>query len=124
MIRSHHAEIRATEEGRNARVVGNTVMVKSDTEHDLTWLVRVSVVGSVPMFVCEADRPNHKGHGRLHGEPGMCPCKHAAKSAKSLESRGFLRWDAGVWHLTPLAELFTSTAHLLPADPFAGLPSA
>ena len=74
------AEIRAVEEGHNARVMPDgSVLVKAES---------------------------HPGNYRVIIRPSLpVPCKHAAVAARRLEREGLARWDDGLWRLRERAQV-------------------
>jgi hypothetical protein len=70
------AEVRAVEEGHNARVLPDgSVLVKSES-HPGSYRISLPV-----------------------------PCKHAAVAARRLEREGLARWEDGTWRLRDRAQV-------------------
>jgi hypothetical protein len=98
-IQRHHlyglaAEIRAVEEGHNARVLPDgSILVKAES-HPGSY--RVSIRGidddGVLRFACTCRSGEYRSSLPV-------PCKHAALAARRLEREGLARWRDGTWRL-------------------------
>ncbi len=87
------AEIRAVEEGHNARVLPDgSILVKSDSGPG-SYQVRIhAVVAGVLYFGCGCPSGSYRTSLPV-------PCKHAALAGRRLEREGFARWRDGTWQL-------------------------
>jgi hypothetical protein len=104
MIQQHRlyglaAEIRAVEEGHNARVLPDgSILVKAES-HPVSY--RVSIRGiddGVLRFGCTCRSGEYRSSLPV-------PCKHAAVAARRLEREGLARWDDGSWRLRERAQV-------------------
>ena len=93
------AEIRAVEEGHNARVLSDgSILVKAES-HPGSY--RVSIRGiddGVLRFGCTCRSGEYRSSLPV-------PCKHAAVAARRLEREGLARWDDGSWRLREQAQV-------------------
>ena len=93
------AEVRAVEEGHNARVLPDgSILVKAES-HPGSY--RVSVRGidqGVLRFGCTCRSGEYRTALPV-------PCKHAALAARRLEREGLARWDDGRWRLRDRAQV-------------------
>jgi hypothetical protein len=92
------AEVRAVEEGHNARVLPDgSVLVKAESN---PGSYRVSIRGvrdGVLRFGCTCRSGAYRTSLPV-------PCKHAAVAARRLEREGLARWADGVWRLHERAQ--------------------
>jgi hypothetical protein len=104
MIQQHRlyglaAEIRAVEEGHNARVLPDgSILVKAES-HPGSY--RVSIRGiddGVLRFGCTCRSGEYRSSLPV-------PCKHTAVAARRLEREGLARWDDGSWRLRERAQV-------------------
>ncbi len=93
------AEIRAVEEGHNARVLPDgSIMVKSESGQG-SYLIRIhAVVGGVVYFGCTCPSGSYRTWLPV-------PCKHAALAGRRLEREGLARWVDGTWQLRGRAQV-------------------
>jgi hypothetical protein len=109
------AEIRAVEEGHNARVLPDgSILVKAESN---PGSYRVSIRGiddGVLWFGCSCPSGEHRTSMPV-------PCKHAALAARRLEREGLARWDDGSWRLRERAQV--RGARLLLARTIQGRPA-
>ena len=93
------AEIRAVEEGHNARVMPDgSILVKAES-HPGSY--RVTIRGldhGVLRFGCDCRSGQYRTALPV-------PCKHAALAARRLEREGLARWDDGSWRLRDRAQV-------------------
>ena len=93
------AEIRAVEEGHNARVLSDgSILVKAES-HPGSY--RVSIRGiddGVLRFGCTCRSGEYRSSLPV-------PCKHAAVAARRLEREGLAHWDDGCWRLRERAQV-------------------
>jgi hypothetical protein len=93
------AEVRAVEEGHNARVLPDgSILVKAES-HPGSY--RVSIRGidqDVLRFGCTCRSGEYRTALPV-------PCKHAALAARRLEREGLARWDDGRWRLRDRAQV-------------------
>jgi hypothetical protein len=93
------AEIRAVEEGHNARVLPDgSILVKAESN---PGSYRVSVRGiddGVLRFGCSCPSGEYRAWLPI-------PCKHAALAARRLEREGLARWEDGTWRLRERAQV-------------------
>jgi hypothetical protein len=93
------AEIRAVEEGHNARVLPDgSILVKAESN---PGSYRVSIRGiddGVLRFGCSCRSGEYRTSLPV-------PCKHAALAARRLEREGLARWDDGTWRLRERAQV-------------------
>jgi hypothetical protein len=108
------AEIRAVEEGHNARVLPDgSILVKAES-HPGNY--RVTIRGldhGILRFGCDCRSGQYRTALPV-------PCKHAALAARRLEREGLARWDDGSWRLRDRAQvrgarlLLARTVHYQP----------
>jgi hypothetical protein len=93
------AEIRAVEEGHNARVLPDgSILVKSES-HPGSYRVSIrGMVDGVLRFGCTCRSGEYRSALPV-------PCKHAALAARRLEREGLARWDDGSWRLRERAQV-------------------
>jgi hypothetical protein len=93
------AEIRAVEEGHNARVLPDgSILVKSES-HPGSYRVSIrGMVDGVLRFGCTCRSGEYRSALPV-------PCKHAALAARRLEREGLARWDDGNWRLRERAQV-------------------
>jgi hypothetical protein len=93
------AEIRAVEEGHNARVLPDgSILVKAES-HPGSY--RVTIRGldhGVLRFGCDCRSGQYRTALPV-------PCKHAALAARRLEREGLAHWDDGSWRLRDRAQV-------------------
>jgi hypothetical protein len=93
------AEIRAVEEGHNARVLPDgSILVKAES-HPGSY--RVTIRGldhGILRFGCDCRSGQYRTALPV-------PCKHAALAARRLEREGLARWDDGSWRLRDRAQV-------------------
>jgi hypothetical protein len=93
------AEIRAVEEGHNARVMPDgSILVKAESQ---PGSYRVSIRGiddGVLRFGCSCRSGAYRTSLPV-------PCKHAALAARRLEREGLARWADGGWRLRERAQV-------------------
>jgi hypothetical protein len=109
------AEIRAVEEGHNARVMPDgSILVKAESN---PGSYRVSIRGvddGVLRFGCSCRSGEYRTSLPV-------PCKHAALAARRMEREGLARWDTGSWRLRDRAQtrgarlLLSRTVHRHPS---------
>ena len=93
------AEIRAVEEGHNARVLPDgSVLVKSESQPGSYRVAIRRIAGGVLWFGCTCRSGEYRTSLPI-------PCKHAALAARRLEREGLARWDDGTWRLHERAQL-------------------
>jgi hypothetical protein len=102
------AEVRAVEEGHNARVLPDgSVLVKSDS-HPGSYVVRVGrVVGGQISLRCTCPSGAYRTSLPI-------PCKHAALVARRLEREGLAYYDDGVWRMRARTALRAALAATVP----------
>jgi hypothetical protein len=118
------AEIRAVEEGHNARVrPDGSILVKAES-HPGSYRVAIrGVDGGVLRFGCSCRSGEYRTSLPV-------PCKHAAVAARRLEREGLARWDDGLWRLRERAQvrgarlLLARTVQRPPALVAAAMPDA
>lgn len=93
------AEIRAVEEGHNARVLPDgSILVKAES-HPGSYRVAIrGIADGVLRFGCTCRSGEHRSALPV-------PCKHAAVAARRLEREGLARWDDGSWRLRDRAQV-------------------
>jgi hypothetical protein len=93
------AEIRAVEEGHNARVLSDgSILVKAES-HPGSYRVSIrGMVDGVLRFGCTCRSGEYRSALPV-------PCKHAALAARRLEREGLARWDDGSWRLRERAQV-------------------
>jgi hypothetical protein len=93
------AEVRAVEEGHNARVLPDgSILVKAES-HPGSY--RVTIRGldhGILRFGCDCRSGQYRTALPV-------PCKHAALAARRLEREGLARWDDGSWRLRDRAQV-------------------
>jgi hypothetical protein len=93
------AEIRAVEEGHNARVLPDgSILVKAESNPGSYQVTIRGVDRGVLRFGCSCRS------GRYRTELPV-PCKHAALAARRLEREGLARWEDGSWRLRDRAQV-------------------
>jgi hypothetical protein len=93
------AEIRAVEEGHNARVLPDgSILVKSDSQPGSYRVSLRRVAGGVLWFACTCRSGEYRTALPV-------PCKHAALAARRLEREGLARWEDGSWRLRERAQV-------------------
>jgi hypothetical protein len=93
------AEVRAVEEGHNARVLPDgSVLVKSESHPGSHRVVLRGVTGGVLRFGCSCRSGTYRTTLPV-------PCKHAAVAARRLEREGLARWEDGTWRLRDRAQV-------------------
>jgi hypothetical protein len=93
------AEIRAVEEGHNARVMPDgSVLVKAESNPGSYRVVIRRVADGVLWFGCSCRSGAYRTSLPV-------PCKHAAVAARRLEREGLARWDDGGWRLRERAQV-------------------
>jgi hypothetical protein len=87
------AEIRAVEEGHNARVLPDgSILVKAES-HPGSYRVTIrGVDDGVLRFGCTCRAGEYRTALPV-------PCKHAALAGRRLEREGLARWEDGSWRL-------------------------
>jgi hypothetical protein len=92
------AEIRAVEEGHNARVLPDgSILVKSDSRAGSYRVSIRGVASGVLWFGCTCRSGEYRTSLPI-------PCKHAALAARRLEREGLARWEDGTWRLRERAQ--------------------
>lgn len=93
------AEIRAVEEGHNARVLPDgSILVKAES-HPGSYRVSIrGMVDGVLRFGCTCRSGEYRSALPV-------PCKHAALAARRLEREGLARWEDGSWRLRERAQV-------------------
>jgi hypothetical protein len=93
------AEIRAVEEGHNARVLPDgSILVKAES-HPGSYRVTIRGIDhGVLRFGCDCRSGQYRTALPV-------PCKHAALAARRLEREGLARWDDGSWRLRDRAQV-------------------
>jgi hypothetical protein len=92
------AEVRAVEEGHNARVLPDgSVLVKAESNPGSYRVWIRGVRDGVLRFGCTCRSGAYRTSLPV-------PCKHAAVAARRLEREGLARWDDGVWRLHERAQ--------------------
>jgi hypothetical protein len=93
------AEIRAVEEGHNARVLPDgSILVKSDSRAGSYRVTLRGVGEGVLWFGCTCRSGEYRTSLPI-------PCKHAALAARRLEREGLARWEDGAWRLRERAQV-------------------
>jgi hypothetical protein len=93
------AEIRAVEEGHNARVLPDgSVLVKAESQPGSYRVVLRGIIGGVLRFGCSCRSGEYRASLPV-------PCKHAAVAARRLEREGLARWEDGSWRLRERAQV-------------------
>jgi hypothetical protein len=93
------AEIRAVEEGHNARVLADgSILVKAES-HPGSYRVTIrGIDDGLLRFGCSCRSGEYRAALPI-------PCKHAALAARRLEREGLARWDDGAWRLRERAQV-------------------
>jgi hypothetical protein len=93
------AEIRAVEEGHNARVLPDgSVLVKAESQPGSYRVVLRGIADGVLRFGCSCRSGAYRTSLPV-------PCKHAALAARRLEREGLARWEDGRWRLRERAQV-------------------
>jgi hypothetical protein len=93
------AEIRAVEEGHNARVLPDgSVLVKAESRPGSYRVVLRAIADGVLWFGCSCRSGEYRASLPV-------PCKHAAVAARRLEREGLARWEDGSWRLRERAQV-------------------
>lgn len=93
------AEIRAVEEGHNARVLPDgSILVKAESHPGSYRVVLRRIDEGVLWFGCSCRSGEYRTSLPV-------PCKHAALAARRLEREGLARWEDGVWRLPERAQV-------------------
>ena len=93
------AEVRAVEEGHNARVLPDgSVLVKSESSPGSYRVVLRGIADGVLRFGCSCRSGTYRTDLPV-------PCKHAAVAARRLEREGLARWEDGSWRLRDRAQV-------------------
>jgi hypothetical protein len=93
------AEIRAVEEGHNARVLPDgSILVKAES-HAGSYRVSIrDIADGALRFGCTCRSGEHRAWLPV-------PCKHAALAGRRLEREGLARWEEGTWRLRERAQV-------------------
>jgi hypothetical protein len=93
------AEIRAVEEGHNARVLPDgSVLVKAESHPGSYRVALRGIDDGTLWFACSCRSGEYRTSLPV-------PCKHAAVAARRLEREGLARWDDGLWRLRERAQV-------------------
>ena len=93
------AEIRAVEEGHNARVLPDgSLLVKAESHPGSYRVVLRRIDDGVLWFGCSCRSGEYRSSLPV-------PCKHAALAARRLEREGLARWEDGFWGLRDRAQV-------------------
>jgi hypothetical protein len=93
------AEIRAIEEGHNARVLPDgSILVKAESQPGSYRVLLRGVADGVLWFRCSCRSGEYRTSLPV-------PCKHAALAARRLEREGLARWEDGSWRLRERAQV-------------------
>jgi len=93
------AEVRAVEEGHNARVLPDgSILVKAESHTGSYHVAIRGVRDGVLRFGCTCRSGEYRASLPV-------PCKHAALAARRLEREGLARWDDGHWRLRDRAQV-------------------
>jgi hypothetical protein len=93
------AEIRAVEEGHNARVLPDgSVLVKAESRPGSYRVTLRGVDDGMLRFGCSCRSGEYRTSLPV-------PCKHAAVAARRLEREGLARWEDGSWRLRDRAQV-------------------
>jgi hypothetical protein len=93
------AEIRAVEEGHNARVLPDgSILVKAESHPGSYRVVLRGIADGVLWFGCSCRSGEYRASLPV-------PCKHAALAARRLEREGLARWQDGSWRLRERAQV-------------------
>lgn len=118
------AEVRAVEEGHQARLDDGDVVVVSDTTTGKTYRVSTQAFGDLDLvtFRCRPEGAGAYTDDHLATAPraGEVGCKHGALAARRLAREGRVTLDGdGQW----VATTALGVAADLPANPLDGLPT-
>jgi hypothetical protein len=109
------AEIRAVEEGHNARVMPDgSILVKAESNPGSYRVTIRGIDRGILRFGCDCRSGQYRTDLPV-------PCKHAALAARRLEREGLARWEDGTWRLRDRAQvrgarlLLARTVHHQPA---------
>jgi hypothetical protein len=92
------AEVRAVEEGHNARVLPDgSVLVKAESAPGSYRVTLRAVNDGILRLGCTCRSGEYR-------RTLPVPCKHAAVAARRLEREGIARWDDGRWRLRDRAQ--------------------
>jgi hypothetical protein len=92
-------EIRAVEEGHNARVLPDgSVLVKAESRPGSYRVTLRGIDDGVLRFGCSCRSGEYRTSLPV-------PCKHAAVAARRLEREGLARWEDGGWRLRDRAQV-------------------
>jgi SWIM zinc finger len=92
------AEVRAVEEGHNARVLPDgSVLVKAESAPGSYRVTVRAVDDGILRLGCTCRSGEYR-------RALPVPCKHAALAARRLEREGIARWDDGRWRLRDRAQ--------------------
>jgi hypothetical protein len=118
------AEIRAVEEGHNARVLPDgSILVKAESHPGSYRVVLRKIDDGYLWFGCSCRSGEYRTWLPV-------PCKHAALAARRLEREGLARWEDGTWRLREWAQvrgarlLLAGTVQRRPALDAPGLDDA
>jgi hypothetical protein len=93
------AEIRAVEEGHNARVLPDgSILVKAESHPGSYRVVLRKLDEGYLWFGCSCRSGEYRTSLPI-------PCKHAALAARRLEREGLARWEDGTWRLRERAQV-------------------
>jgi hypothetical protein len=93
------AEIRAVEEGHNARVLPDgSILVKAESNSGSYRVAIRGIDDGVLRFGCSCRSGEYR-------RALPVPCKHAALAARRLEREGLARWEDGHWRLRERAQV-------------------
>ena len=93
------AEIRAVEEGHNARVLPDgSILVKAESNPGSYRVYLRRVADGLLWFGCSCRSGQYRTSLPV-------PCKHAAVAARRLEREGLARWEDGSWRLRDRAQV-------------------
>ena len=93
------AEIRAVEEGHNARVLPDgSVLVKAESRPGSYRVTLRGIDDGVLRFGCSCRSGEYRTSLPV-------PCEHAAVAARRLEREGLARWEDGSWRLRDRAQV-------------------
>jgi hypothetical protein len=93
------AEIRAVEEGHNARVMPDgSILVKAESNPGSYRVTIRGIDDGVLRFGCDCRSGQYRTALPV-------PCKHAALAARRLEREGLARWYDGSWRLRDRAQV-------------------
>ena len=93
------AEIRAVEQGHNARVMPDgSILGKAESRPGSYRVASRGIDDGVLRFGCNCRSGEYRSSLPV-------PCKHAALAARRLEREGLARWDDGRWRLRERAQV-------------------